>query len=193
MQAHDLIDLAAERRAGLRCAHGHRDDEAARPVLLHGADGGPHGRSGREPVVHEDDHAARDAGRWPLTPQVGFAAQRLRPLPRARGLDVGLRDVEGGKDIFVEKAPTVRRDRTDTELGGNGRGQLASDDHVQLGIEPPCHLSRDDDSTAWQAQDEGVVATVAFESLGQRITGVAPVAKQDHATGTWAAGADAPR
>lgn len=160
-------------------------------MLPHGADGGAHRRAGRQAVVHQNHDPAGDARRGLLAPQIGLAPPRFRPLGRGHSLDVGLGDAEGGDDVIVQKPPAVRCDRADRQLGRNRRAQLASDNHIELRIEPPRHLRRDDDSATWQAEDEGVAAPIALEALRQSVARVATVPKQRHAAGTVAARRDA--
>ena len=86
-------------------------------------------------------------------PCASSAAQRLAGEPGARD------------DVGVEHEHPVLADGAGRELGLEGHAELADQDHVERGVQPPRDLEGDGHPAAGEAEDDGVGVPVALEGL----------------------------
>src|SRR5690606_34296420 len=86
-EADQPIDEPGQQRAAAGRADRDRGDDLERVALAQADRGGPHRRSGREPVVDDDRGAARDRGRLAVASKQPLASLELALLASGDPLD----------------------------------------------------------------------------------------------------------
>ncbi len=148
-EAEELVYLALEVSAGLRCAGRHGDYQPARSQLAQRLDSGAHGGAGGEAVVHQDDGALRHRRQSPVAAVEPLASLQLGLLAGGDGVDLGLANAQGAHDVRVEDADATGGDGAQGQFLLAGDAQLADDVHVQGGVEGASDLVGNRHAAAW--------------------------------------------
>ncbi|MWK37910.1 hypothetical protein GEV43_30255 [Actinomadura sp. J1-007] len=167
-QHHHVVRLAGHVPYGLGGAHRHRQHQPGRAVPAYGAQGRAGRAPGGEAVVHHDHRPGRRAGQRPVAPVGPHAAVQLGAFGRDGRGQVVLGQAEPPQQPAVEHRVAALGDRPDAELRLRRIADLARDQDVQPGPQPPRDLVADRDAAARQREDHRALQAERRQPLGER-------------------------
>src|SRR5262249_39048479 len=148
-----------ESRAGLPRADRHRHYDARRRLLPKRQHRRLHRRPGRQPVVHENDHAiADDGGTTTLTIQ-DVATFELQPLADRDLLDQYVRNPEIVNKVAAENLDAALGDGTHGEFRVTRYAEFAYEEHIQRRLESHRHLVCDGNPASREPEDDYIRST----------------------------------
>jgi hypothetical protein len=156
--AHDLVHFFANGFAGVGGSAGHADDDSRRTLTSKRPGCDPHGRPCRQTVVDEDDGASTDDWRRAAAPVVPVTSCELLLLSSNGALDPLGGDAEGPNGVGIDEGRDPHRDGAHRQLLMAREAELPDQEDVERHVERLCDLVRDRDASAWQSQDQNVLA-----------------------------------
>jgi hypothetical protein len=172
-QAHDVVGSLAQVLAHGGVGNRRGGHDARRLVGPHGVQRRQHRRTRGQSVVDEDDRAACEIGRGPVTAVGLLAALELAPLLGVDRLDPLGGQVQRLDHGRVEDADAARGDRSERVLLVAGHAELAHEEDVERSLQRARDLVRDGHPAARQGEYDDVVAScVVAQALRKQPPGV---------------------
>jgi hypothetical protein len=140
---------------------------------------GPHGASGRQPIIHQDDRSTTDIRRRPIASIQSLELLELRILLGGDMLNNFQRHGERFHDIVIKDPHASRRNRAQGQLWLIGQSQLPNIEYLQWCPESTGDFKRYGDTTPGQRENENIsIAGVGRKPFGEQTAGMCSIPKK---------------